>query len=80
MHETVPTAEPTVSSPMMELLARHPHAVVLACFFLSGATGLVYEVLWSRRLTLINGGRIALQNPGIPGLSMYTAGVEGLWA
>ncbi len=55
MHETVPAAEPTVSSPLMELLARHPRAVVLACFFLSGATGLVYEVLWSRRLTLIFG-------------------------
>lgn len=50
-----PAVEPTVSSPMMDLLARHPRAVALACFFLSGATGLVYEVLWSRRLTLIFG-------------------------
>lgn len=50
-----PAVEPTASSPMMDLLARHPRAVVLACFFLSGATGLVYEVLWSRRLTLVFG-------------------------
>lgn len=28
---------------------------MLICFFLSGATGLVYQVLWSRRLTLIFG-------------------------
>ncbi|MBI1962915.1 MAG: fused MFS/spermidine synthase, partial [Candidatus Rokubacteria bacterium] len=30
-------------------------AVVAACFFLSGATGLVYEVLWLRMLSLVFG-------------------------
>ena len=30
-------------------------AVVVACFFLSGATGLVYEVLWIRMLGLVFG-------------------------
>ncbi|MGD9496984.1 MAG: hypothetical protein AB7Y46_11855, partial [Armatimonadota bacterium] len=43
------------SSPLLDALARHPRAVVLICFFFSGATGLVYEVLWSRRLTLVFG-------------------------
>ena len=31
---------------------------VLACFFLSGATGLVYEVLWTRMLGLVFGHTI----------------------
>jgi spermidine synthase len=30
--------------------------VVAACFFLSGATGLIYEVLWARMLGLVFGG------------------------
>jgi spermidine synthase len=30
-------------------------ALLLACFFLSGATGLVYEVAWTRSLTLVFG-------------------------
>lgn len=30
-------------------------ALLLACFFLSGASGLIYEILWMRRLTLIFG-------------------------
>jgi spermidine synthase len=32
-----------------------PFALVLALFFVSGASGLVYEVLWTRRLTLVFG-------------------------
>jgi spermidine synthase len=32
-----------------------PHTVILVCFFLSGATGLVYEVLWLRMLSLVFG-------------------------
>src|SRR5256885_8583746 len=30
-------------------------AVILACFFLSGASGLVLEMLWTRMLTLVFG-------------------------
>src|SRR5919206_1469917 len=30
-------------------------AVVLACFFLSGASGLIFELLWTRLLTLVFG-------------------------
>jgi spermidine synthase len=29
--------------------------VLLACFFLSGATGLIYEVVWLRMLGLVFG-------------------------
>src|ERR1041384_8827312 len=29
--------------------------IVAACFFLSGATGLIYEVLWARMLGLVFG-------------------------
>ncbi|MBM3502023.1 MAG: spermidine synthase, partial [Armatimonadetes bacterium] len=48
--------EPTsASSPVLDFLQRHPRGVVLACFFCSGATGLIYEVVWSRRLTLVFG-------------------------
>src|SRR4029079_14458385 len=37
------------------LRPRLPFALVLALFFVSGASGLVYEVLWTRRLTLLFG-------------------------
>ena len=53
-----PPAEPRAGpadSPVLRLLQRHPHGVVLACFLCSGATGLIYEVVWSRRLTLVFG-------------------------
>jgi spermidine synthase len=40
---------------VLDFLRRHPQGVVLACFFCSGATGLIYEVVWSRRLTLVFG-------------------------
>src|SRR5688572_11787935 len=30
-------------------------ALVLACFFLSGASGLVFEMVWTRMLTLVFG-------------------------
>ncbi len=35
-----------------------PLAIVLVIFFLSGATGLVYEVVWTRMLTLVFGHTI----------------------
>ena len=30
-------------------------ALVLACFFLSGASGLIFEMVWTRGLTLVFG-------------------------
>jgi len=39
----------------VSLLDRRVVAGVVACFFLSGATGLVYEVLWIRMLGLVFG-------------------------
>jgi len=35
-----------------------PSAVLLFCFFLSGAAGLVYEVVWARMLVLIFGATV----------------------
>lgn len=49
---------PDFDSPMLAFIARHPRAVILTCFFLSGATGLIYEVVWSRRLTLVFGATV----------------------
>ncbi|MGQ9730859.1 MAG: fused MFS/spermidine synthase [Candidatus Zipacnadales bacterium] len=43
------------SSPLLCFLHRHPYALILTCFFFSGAAGLIYEVVWARRLTLIFG-------------------------
>ena len=37
-------------------LAGRPEAVLYFCFFLSGAAGLIYEVLWARYLALYVGG------------------------
>src|SRR5262245_29545498 len=34
---------------------RSPHRLLLLCFFLSGATALVYEVVWLRMLGLVFG-------------------------
>ena len=53
-----PAAGPVGSSPVLTFLSKHPQAAILSCFFLSGATGLVYEVVWSRRLTLIFGATV----------------------
>ncbi len=39
----------------MSLASRRVLAGIVACFFLSGATGLVYEVLWIRMLGLVFG-------------------------
>src|SRR5262249_53357833 len=36
-------------------VAASMRAVVLACFFLSGASGLILEMLWTRMLTLVFG-------------------------
>ena len=36
---------------------RHPR-LVLAIFVLSGAAGLMYEVVWSRQLVLVFGSRV----------------------
>jgi spermidine synthase len=44
----------TPSSPAQPAPPR-AHAVILLCFFLSGATGLVYQVLWLRMLGLVFG-------------------------
>jgi spermidine synthase len=30
--------------------------LVLVCFFLSGVTGLIYEILWTRMLVKVIGG------------------------
>lgn len=40
------------------MLARRRHLLLTCCFFLSGATGLIYEVVWSRRLTLTFGATV----------------------
>ena len=37
----------------------HPRllrVLIYSCFFLSGATGLIYEVVWAKYLSLIQGG------------------------
>ncbi|MDD5541620.1 MAG: fused MFS/spermidine synthase [Acidobacteriia bacterium] len=44
-----------VASPMSRVWA---HRLVYACFFLSGATGLIYEILWMRLLGLVFGNSV----------------------
>ena len=39
-------------------MRRPPPWIVFSLFFLSGATGLVYEVLWLRQLILIFGSTL----------------------
>ncbi len=34
------------------------HAILLILFFLSGICGLIYEVVWSRMLTLVMGNTV----------------------
>ena len=48
-------------APVAGILPTHSYSpkilrLVAACFFLSGATGLIYEVLWARMLGLVFGG------------------------
>ena len=38
-----------------EIPARSPRKVVLLIFFLSGAAGLIYEIVWARQLVLVYG-------------------------
>src|ERR1700704_3931381 len=47
-------------APAAESAPTHTYAskilkLVAACFFLSGATGLIYEILWARMLGLVFG-------------------------
>ncbi|HZY30870.1 MAG TPA: hypothetical protein VFF86_04425, partial [Candidatus Methylomirabilis sp.] len=37
---------------------RRVHLALLVCFFLSGATGLVYEVVWTRMAGLVFGNTV----------------------
>ena len=53
------TAKPTFA-PIAEPISKSEYSpkilkLVAACFFLSGATGLIYEVLWARMLGLVFG-------------------------
>lgn len=47
-----------LASGLLRVPAEHPRGVLLFCFFLSGATGLTYEVVWARRLTLTFGATV----------------------
>jgi spermidine synthase len=59
MEARVPASSPDqLSSPILSYLARRPGTAILACFFCSGATGLIYEVVWSRRLALVFGATV----------------------
>src|SRR5262245_44190829 len=55
-------------------------AVLLACFFLSGASGLVFEMVWTRLLTLVFGSTTLAVSTvltafmGGLGLGSYVAG------
>ncbi len=53
-------------------------ALLLSFFFLSGATSLVYEVLWTRRLALIYGQQI-LAVGAVLSIFMLGLGLGGLW-
>src|SRR6185312_8448304 len=48
--------------------------VVLACFFLSGASGLILEMLWTRMLTLVFVSTVLTAFMGGLGLGSYLAG------
>src|SRR5512133_2571684 len=43
--------------------------LVAACFFLSGATGLIYEVLWARMLGLVFGATTLAVSTVLAGLT-----------
>jgi spermidine synthase len=48
----MPNAEETDPAELSQFFS----AWVLICFFLSGATGLIYEILWTRMLVQVIGG------------------------
>ena len=48
------SSTPGAAPPPSHVRSRCP-AVVLACFFLSGASGLIFELVWTRQLTLVFG-------------------------
>src|SRR6266581_1724376 len=43
------------NQPLVSAYSRSAFSLVAACFVLSGATGLIYEVLWARMLGLVFG-------------------------
>ena len=45
---------------MIRLATHPPRARILALFFVSGATSLVYEVLWLRQLILVLGSTLVM--------------------
>lgn len=51
----VPDARPRVGE---EVPGRAPFSVLYVLFFMSGATGLIYEIMWNRKLTLIFGATV----------------------
>ena len=42
---------------------RYQKALIYLLFFLSGSSGLIYEIIWSRKLTLIFGGTVYAVTP-----------------
>src|SRR5438552_16243653 len=46
---------PTIEQPKSRVYSQKTVAVIGLCFVLSGATGLIYEVLWARMLGLVFG-------------------------
>ncbi|MFQ5872544.1 MAG: fused MFS/spermidine synthase, partial [Dehalococcoidia bacterium] len=48
----------STNSHVMPSEVRRIHTTLLACFFLSGATGLVYEVVWTRLAGLVFGNTV----------------------
>src|SRR6266576_3726299 len=46
---------PTIEQPKSRLYSQRAVLVISLCFVLSGATGLIYEVLWARMLGLVFG-------------------------
>jgi hypothetical protein len=37
---------------------RHQKSFIYLLFFRSGSSGLIYEIIWNRKLTLIFGGTV----------------------
>lgn len=52
---TSSAATPSVAGPNAR---DRGHTLILICFFVSGACGLIYEIIWSRLLTLVMGATI----------------------
>ena len=51
----IPPASVGVNNGWIQGMMRSSREVVLLCFFLSGMTGLIYELIWTRWLVLIFG-------------------------